>query len=85
MNMHSGGELGISTACHLHVVAAMPEIRYAIDSLYYLLQDDIITEPIPFQGGHFGVPSGPGLGVDVDPQKLEHYAGLNEEEGDYSL
>lgn len=85
MNMHSGGELGISTACHLHLAAAMPEISYAIDSMYYLLADDIITERLPFADGHFAVPRQPGLGVEIDPGKLEHYAALNAKEGDYSI
>jgi glucarate dehydratase len=85
MNMHSGGELGISTACHVHVVASMPEIRYAIDSLYYLLADDIVTEMIPFSDGHLSVPTGPGLGVEVDREKLDHYDRTHREEGDLTL
>ena len=85
MNLHSGGELGISTACHLHLAAAMPELRYAIDSMYYLLADDILTERLPFEDGHFTVPRRPGLGVEIDPAKLESYAALNAREGDYSI
>jgi glucarate dehydratase len=85
MNMHSGGELGISTACHLHVAAAMPEIRYAIDSMYYLLADDIIAERHAFADGQFAVPSGPGLGVTLDEAKLERYAALHAQQGDDTL
>jgi glucarate dehydratase len=85
MNMHSGGELGISTACHLHVAAAMPEIRYAIDSMYYLLADDIIAERHVFADGQFAAPSGPGLGVTLDEAKLERYAALHAQQGDDSL
>ncbi len=85
MNLHTAGELGISTACHLQLAAAMPEVRYAIDSLYDLLADDITKEPIRFADGFFTVPEGPGLGVELDPDKLERYAALNTSEGDYNL
>jgi glucarate dehydratase len=81
MNLHSGGELGIATAAHLAVVASTPVLSRAIDSMYYLHEDDIV-EPLELTGGRLRVPSGPGLGVTVDEDKLAHYAGRNEREGD---
>jgi glucarate dehydratase len=82
MNLHSGGELGISTACHLQLTAATTEIGYAIDSVYYLLADDVIDEPFEVKDGMLPVPTGPGLGVTVDIEKLDHYAGLHASQGD---
>jgi glucarate dehydratase len=81
MNLHSGGELGIATAAHLAVVASTPVLNRAIDSMYYLHDDDII-DPIPLHDGRLSVPDGPGLGVRVDEDKLAHYAALNAREGD---
>lgn len=81
MNLHSGGELGIATAAHLAVVASTPVLNRAIDSMYYLHADDII-EPLELENGRLRVPTGPGLGVVVDEDKLAHYAALNEREGD---
>lgn len=81
MNLHSGGELGIATAAHLAIVASTPVLSRAIDSMYYLHADDI-AEPLEFANGRLGVPSGPGLGVTVDEEKLRHYADLNGREGD---
>lgn len=81
MNLHSGGELGIATAAHLAVVASTPVLNRAIDSMYYLHDDDII-DPIPLHDGRLSVPDGPGLGVTVDEDKLAHYAALNAREGD---
>ena len=46
VGMHSGGELGISTACHLGVAAALG-LDYPADSMYYLLTDDIVTRADP--------------------------------------
>ncbi|MEW2546719.1 enolase C-terminal domain-like protein [Streptomyces sp. NPDC047002] len=81
MNLHSGGELGIATAAHLAVVASTPVLSRAIDSMYYLHADDII-EPLGLADGSLRVPTGPGLGVTVDEDKLRHYAAVNEREGD---
>jgi glucarate dehydratase len=85
MNMHSGGELGLSTAAHLAVVASTPALRYAIDSMYYLISDDITTERFEVTAGSLPVPTGNGLGVQVDEEKLRHYAKMNETDGDYTL
>ncbi|ANY07839.1 mandelate racemase/muconate lactonizing enzyme family protein [Pseudonocardia sp. HH130630-07] len=81
MNLHSGGELGIATAAHLAVVASTPVLNRAIDSMYYLHDDDIV-DPIPLTGGRLSVPTGPGLGVTVDEDKLAHYSAVNAREGD---
>ncbi|MFE9252805.1 mandelate racemase/muconate lactonizing enzyme family protein [Streptomyces sp. NPDC007088] len=81
MNLHSGGELGIATAAHLAVVASTPVLSRAIDSMYYLHADDII-EPLTLRDGSLRVPTGPGLGVTVDEDKLRHYAEVNAREGD---
>ncbi|OZM83280.1 mandelate racemase/muconate lactonizing enzyme family protein [Pseudonocardia sp. MH-G8] len=81
MNLHSGGELGIATAAHLAVVASTPVLSRAIDSMYYLHADDVI-EPLELRGGSLGVPTGPGLGVVVDEDKVAHYAAVNAREGD---
>jgi glucarate dehydratase len=81
MNLHSGGELGIATAAHLAVVASTPVLSRAIDSMYYLHADDVI-EPLVLDAGKLQVPTGPGLGVVVDEDKVAHYAAVNAREGD---
>jgi glucarate dehydratase len=85
VNFHSGGELGISTACHLHIAAAMDHLDYAIDSMYYLVAEDLLTQRIEQRGGRLSVPKGPGLGVDVDLEKVRDFARRNELEGDHTL
>lgn len=74
VNFHSGFEIGISTACHLHLAAAMDRLDYAIDTVYELIADDVLTERFRVVDGAITVPDGPGLGVEVDLDKLRHYA-----------
>ena len=38
--------------------------------------DDIITKPFAYKQGHFEVPNGPGLGVEVDWDKVAKYHDL---------
>ncbi|HYH33073.1 MAG TPA: enolase C-terminal domain-like protein [Pseudonocardia sp.] len=85
MNLHSGGELGLSTAAHLQVAAALPQLRYAIDSVYYLFEDDILPERLTIAGGAMELPPGPGLGVEPSVERLEHYQQRNAREGDLLL
>lgn len=70
---HSGGELGIATAALLHVVASSPSFIYPNDTYYYYMADDIITEPFEMKNGVISVPNGPGLGIELDEEKVEKY------------
>jgi len=73
-NLHSGGELGISTAANLHIACSSPSMFYAIDSHYHHQTDDIIMKSFEYEGGKMRVPEGPGLGVELDYDKLEKYS-----------
>ncbi len=44
--------------------------------------DDIVTKPFEYKKGCFEVPLGPGLGVEIDPEKLAKYARLYHEKGE---
>ncbi len=39
-----------------------------------LLKDDIVTRPLDFSDGSVALPAGPGLGIEIDEDKLLHYA-----------
>lgn len=82
MGMHSDRELGISTAAQIHLAAATPYMVYAADSHYHHQADDIITRPFAYERGCFKVPEGPGLGVEIDPEKLEKYERYHQEKGE---
>ncbi len=73
LGMHSDRELGVSTAAMLHLAAATPYMMYALDSHYHDQVDDIITRPHKYQDGCMNVPPGPGLGVELDEDKIDKY------------
>ena len=71
--MHCGHDLGPKTAAMLHIAAACPAYSLANDSTYYGLEDDILTEPFKVESGTIRVPNAPGLGIEVDSEKLVRY------------
>ncbi len=81
VGMHSDRELGVSTAAMLHLAAASPSMVYAVDSHYHDQVDDIVTVPFRYRDGHFDVPSGAGLGVEVDWDKVHRYNRLYKAQG----
>jgi glucarate dehydratase len=79
VGMHSGAEFGISQAAMIHLAAVVPNLIVAPDSHYHHLRDDIIEGgKLPYlPGGKMAVPSGPGLGVRLDRDKLAKYHELS--------
>ena len=73
VTLHSGGELGLSQAAYLHLAASIPNMTLAIDSELDYLGGDIVTAPFRAVQGALDVPTGPGLGVEVDFQALARY------------
>ena len=83
--MHSSGELGIQLATMLHLGAVLPNLPFAVDTHYHHLTDDVIVGgKMTYTNGAIAVPSGPGLGVDLDPDRMERYAAYFKEVGNYT-
>jgi glucarate dehydratase len=69
--MHSNSHLGISLAAMVHLGAALPHLRYALDTHYPWQSDEIIVGGrLKFEEGSVKVPEGPGLGVELDRDAL---------------
>src|SRR2546423_1020601 len=83
--VHSSGELGIQLATMLHLGAVLPNLTYAADAHYHHLLDDVIAGgKMPYVDGSIAVPSGPGLGVRLDRDKLGEYSELYRRLGGYA-
>ena len=71
---HTGFSGGVSQLAALHVAAASPSLR----SLEYMFIDNPLREiftskyPVPVTGV-LEVPTGPGLGYELDREKVDHY------------
>lgn len=71
LSMHSNSHLGVSLAAMVHLAAATPNLAYACDTHYpWKTQDVVVDGVLSFTDGSVGVPTGPGLGVDLDRDML---------------
>ncbi|KIZ18373.1 hypothetical protein SNA_07015 [Streptomyces natalensis ATCC 27448] len=68
--MHSNTHLGISLDAMTHVAATVPHLDHACDTHYPWQTEDVLTERLAFRDGHLGVGDAPGLGVDLDRDRL---------------
>ncbi len=73
LSQHSNNHAGITMAAMIHLAASIPELTCASDTHYPWLVEgaDIIEGPmLAIRNGSMAVPTGPGLGVSLDRDKL---------------
>ncbi len=86
VNVNGSLEGGVGNAANLHLSAALegdvlPGVitvntlagreQTKVGGVFYT--DDVITEPFAYHDGCLQVPQGPGLGIELDPKKIEKY------------
>nr|WP_042181014.1 glucarate dehydratase family protein [Kibdelosporangium sp. MJ126-NF4]CEL14745.1 Glucarate dehydratase [Kibdelosporangium sp. MJ126-NF4]CTQ96625.1 Glucarate dehydratase (EC 4.2.1.40) [Kibdelosporangium sp. MJ126-NF4] len=76
LSMHSNSHLGISLAAMTHLAAATPNLTYACDTHYPWNAADDVVKPgvLSFKDGSLTVPSGVGLGIELDRDVLARLA-----------
>ena len=69
-------ETGIAHAAGTHLVAAVADLSLGCEFYManYYLKDGILSEPSPARDGFVHVPMAPGLGVEVDRERVKHHA-----------
>jgi muconate cycloisomerase len=68
-------ESSIGAAAHLQVFAGLRDLAWGCEHFGpQILTGDLVTEPLRFEDFHIRLPSGPGLGVTLDPAQLRRYA-----------
>lgn len=78
------GDLGIATAAYLHVAAATPSLCRPSQSLLRWTADDVIVGgPFSPERGELAIPTGPGLGVELDEEALERCVERYRRQGPY--
>jgi glucarate dehydratase len=71
---HTHGELGIAAAAGQQVLLTLPRVVEGHQQTATMMADDILTEPIPIaRKAYWDASPAPGLGVEVDPEKLARY------------
>jgi muconate cycloisomerase len=85
-NVNGSVETGVGNAANIHLAASTGVVTYGcvvpistpkekarggIAGIYY--SDDIISEPFEYRDGDVIVSSRPGLGIELDEDKLKHY------------
>ena len=67
-------EAGIGLAAELHLAAASPQVTLECGlATLPLLADDLLVDEFLVRDGFLAVPTGPGLGVELDQQALHKY------------
>jgi L-alanine-DL-glutamate epimerase-like enolase superfamily enzyme len=67
------GESSIACAAATHVAAALPQIAWGLTLSNEGLADDATARPIRIARGHVEVSDRPGLGIDVDEDRVRRY------------
>jgi glucarate dehydratase len=71
LSMHSNSHLGVSLAAMVHLASASVNLTYACDTHYpWKSQDVVAPGTLEFVDGEVAVPTGPGLGVELDRDRL---------------
>jgi len=66
-------ELGIATAAQAHLGASMRNMPYICDPCGPVVYPkDVVEPPLRFEDGFMHIPTGLGLGVNLDRTKLAH-------------
>ena len=65
-------ELSIGTAAQAHLGASVPNLDYPGDAAgAQLYLDDVVVDRVRYDGGYLVVPTGPGLGMELDQESLK--------------
>jgi glucarate dehydratase len=71
---HTHGELGIAAAAGQHVMLSVPNAADGVQQTASMMEDDILTARLPIADGpSWGRVDGPGLGIEVDEDKVARY------------
>ncbi|OAK53056.1 glucarate dehydratase [Rhodococcoides kyotonense] len=71
LSMHSNSHLGISLAAMVHLAAATPNLTYACDTHWPWKTEDVVKPGVlGIVDGAVAVPTGPGLGIEIDDDAL---------------
>jgi L-alanine-DL-glutamate epimerase-like enolase superfamily enzyme len=80
---HAFGDLGITTVATTHVLGSMAAEQLAHQHHLNIVEHDLLATPARFTDGNLRVPTGPGLGIELDEDAVAHYEGVYREHGEF--
>lgn len=80
---HAFADLGITTIATAHVLGSLPSPQLGHQQFLTFLTHDLLAEPVRFSNGSIAVPTGPGLGIELDRDALAFYGGIYEQYGEF--
>jgi muconate cycloisomerase len=66
-------DTSIGSAAISHLAVSLPTLEWDASVTNQYLADDVVKNPIQVVNGHIVTPDGPGLGIEVDEDKIEKY------------
>ncbi len=67
------GESSVACAAALHIAAVIPNIAWGLTLSHTGLRDDVTGHPVATANGHVECLDRPGLGVEVDEDRVRHH------------
>ncbi len=66
-------ESSIGSSAALHLACAVPKADWGVSLTHLYLAEDVVKQPLPLANGLVALPSGPGLGVEVDEAAIARF------------
>ena len=83
INKHAFGDLGITTAASMHVLATLTGLQLPHQQFVQVMEHDLLVEPLVFENGSLPVLHKPGIGVELDHEAIAHYKELYLKYGEF--
>ena len=66
-------ESSIAGAALVHLACAVPKADWGVSITHFYLAEDLVRHPLPLKDGVVALPSGPGLGIEVDEAAVARF------------
>ena len=66
-------DTSVGSAAISHLAVSLPTLEWDASVTNQYLTDDIVKNPIKVINGHIVTPDGPGLGIEIDENKIDKY------------
>ena len=66
-------ESSIASAAAVHLACGVPDVSWGVSLTHFYLAEDLVRRPLPLGSGTVALPTGAGLGVEVDEDAVARY------------